>query len=74
MSILPTAPKFALVLVQPGPTAGWGVLLPGAVVSELFRERAQALSFAKAWASAHRPATMHVSGVGGNFTHEWSFR
>jgi len=74
MGILATVPKLSRVLVRPGPTAGWGVLLPGAVASEPFLDRTQALSFAKAWASAHRPATMHVSGVGGNFTHEWSFR
>lgn len=74
MEIPTSVPKLSHVLVQPGPATGWGVLLPGAAKSEFFLDRAQALSFAKAWASANRPTTMHVSGVGGNFTHGWSFR
>lgn len=74
MEINVTGPKFALVLVQAAPEHGWRVLLPGAVKSEVFLDRAPALSYAKAWAAANRPSTMHVSGAGGNFTHGWSFR
>jgi len=63
-----------LVLVQAGAEHGWRVLLPGALESRYFLDRTLALSFAKAWASANRPSTMHVSAAGGNFSHEWSFR
>jgi hypothetical protein len=63
-----------LVLVHPGAEHGWHVLLPGAAESRYFIDRAPALSYAKAWASANRPTTMRVSGAGGNFTHGWSFR
>lgn len=74
MEIAAPTPKLSLVLVEPGPETGWGVLLPGAAKTEFFLDRAQALSYAKAWASANRPTTMRVSGAGGNFTHGWSFR
>lgn len=67
-------PKAALILVQADPKEGWGVRLPGAAKSAFFLDRAQALSYAKAWASTNRPTTMRVSGVCGNFTHGWSFR
>jgi len=68
-----TAPESALVLVQAGPEHGWHVRLPGAAKSRFFLERAPALGYAKAWASANRPTTMRVSGAGGNFAHGWRF-
>jgi hypothetical protein len=74
MEITATAPKPALVLVRAGSEHGWCVLLPGTGKSRLFLERSQALGYAKAWASANRPTTMHVSAAGGNFAHGWSFR
>ena len=74
MEINVTGRKSALVLVQASSEDGWRVLLPGAGKSQLFLDRTLALSYVKAWASANRPSTMHVSGAGGNFTHEWSFR
>jgi hypothetical protein len=67
-------PKVALVLVQADPKEGWSVRLPGVAKSAFFRDRARALSYAKAWASTNRPTTMRVSGVSGNFPHGWSFR
>ena len=74
METTENASKLGLVLVQAGAEHGWHVLLPGAVKSRYFDDRAPALSYAKAWASANRPTTMRVSGAGGNFTHGWSFR
>jgi len=74
MEVTATGRKLPLVLVQAGPEHGWRVLLPGTGKSRFFLDRALALSYAKAWASANRPTTMHVSGAGGNFTHGWSFR
>jgi len=74
MEINVTGRKSALVLVQASTEDGWRVLLPGGGKSRLFLDRTLALSYAKDWASANRPSTMHVSGAGGNFTHEWSFR
>jgi len=65
--------KLVLVLVQPGPEFGWRVLLPGKASPQQFLNRTPALNYAKAWASANRPSTMRVSGVG-DFLQEWSFR
>lgn len=65
--------KLVLVLVQPGPESGWRVLLPGKTSPQQFLDRSPALNYAKAWASANRPSTMRVSGVG-DFLQEWSFR
>lgn len=68
----PSKPTF--VLVQAGRECGWHVVLPGVAESRFFLDRAPALSYAKAWASANRPTTMRVSGANGNFTHGWFFR
>ncbi|MGB8435884.1 MAG: hypothetical protein WCE38_16640 [Burkholderiales bacterium] len=68
-----TARKLPLVLVQSDPEHGWRVLLPGVGKPQEFLNRAPALTYAKAWASAHRPSMMRVSGIG-TFSHEWSFR
>jgi len=65
--------KLVLVLVQPGLESGWRVLLPGKASPQQFLDRTPALNYAKAWASANRPSTMRVSGVG-DFLQEWSFR
>jgi hypothetical protein len=69
-----TGPTIALILVQADAEDRWRVRLPGAGKSRQFVDRTGALSYAKAWASANRPSTMHVSGIGGNFTQAWSFR
>jgi len=62
-----------LFVVYPGPVYGWSVVCVGSTQSHLFSEKAVALSYAKSWAEANRPARVRVETSDGKIEAEWVY-
>jgi hypothetical protein len=62
-----------IFVVYPGPVYGWAVTATGSTQSHFFSEKKVAVSYAKSWAEANRPAKVRLESPDGRLEAEWVF-
>ena len=62
-----------LFVVYPGPVYGWAVGCIGSTQSHFFSEKDLAVSYAKSWAEANRPARVRLETREGRIEAEWVY-
>ena len=60
-------------IVYPGPVYGWAVTAMGSTQSHFFSEKKVAVSYARSWAEANRPARVRVETREGQIEAEWVY-
>jgi hypothetical protein len=62
-----------IFVVYPGPVYGWAVSCRGSTQSHFFTDKTVAVSYAKSWAEANRPARVRLQTAEGRVVSEWVF-
>ena len=70
---MPTTETTATIIVKPRPPDGWIMVTPRLQSEIYFHGRQRALQFARAYASLHRPARLHVLSETGDVEAEELF-
>lgn len=65
--------EIPLFVVHPGPVLGWAVSCTGGAQSYFFSDKHVAVSYAKSWAEANRPARVRVETRDGKIEAEWTY-
>ena len=65
--------EIPIFIVYPGPVYGWAVTAMGSTQSHFFSEKKVAVSYARSWAEANRPARVRVETREGRIEAEWVY-
>jgi hypothetical protein len=65
--------EIPLFVVYPGPVLGWAVACKGGTQSHFFSEKQVAITYARSWAEANRPARVRVETADGTIESEWAY-
>ncbi len=60
-------------VVCPGPVYGWAVTARGSTQNHLFSDKKVAVSYARSWAEANRPARVRLENRDGRIEAEWFY-
>ena len=63
--------EIPVFIVYPGPVFGWAVACRGGTQSHFFSDKKVAITYARSWAEANRPARVRVEGKEGKIEEEW---
>jgi hypothetical protein len=62
-----------IFVVYPGPVYGWAVTAKGSTQNHFFSDKKVAVSYARSWAEANRPARVRVETREGRIEAEWVY-
>jgi hypothetical protein len=65
--------EIPLFIVYPGPVFGWAVACKGGTQSHFFSDKKVAITYARSWAEAYRPARVRVETAEGKVEVEWLY-
>jgi hypothetical protein len=65
--------EIPLFIVYPGPVFGWAVACEGNTQSHFFSDKRVAITYARSWAEANRPARVRVETAEGKIEAEWLY-
>ena len=65
--------EIPVVIVPPGPVFGWAVACKGGTQSHFFSDKKVAITYARSWAEANRPARVRVESKEGKIEAEWLY-
>jgi hypothetical protein len=65
--------EIAVFIVYPGPVFGWAVACKGGTQSHFFSDKKVAITYARSWAEANRPARVRVESKEGKLEAEWLY-
>ena len=60
-------------VVYPGPVYGWAVTARGSTQNHFFSDKKVAVSYARSWAEANRPARVRLENCDGRIEAEWFY-
>jgi hypothetical protein len=62
-----------IFVVYPGPVYGWAVTARGSTQNHFFSDKKVAVSYARSWAEANRPAKARLATREGRIEAEWVY-
>jgi hypothetical protein len=62
-----------IFVVSPGPVSGWAVTARGSTQNHFFSDKKVAVSYARSWAEANRPAKARLATREGRIEAEWVY-
>ena len=65
--------EIPLFIVHPGSAFGWAVACKGGTQSHFFSDKKIAITYARSWAEANRPARVRVETAEGRVEAEWLY-
>ena len=65
--------EIPVFVVYPGPVFGWAVACKGGTQSHFFSDKKVAITYARSWAEANRPARVRVESKEGKVEAEWLY-
>jgi len=65
--------EIPVFIVYPGPVFGWAVACKGGTQSHFFSDKKAAITYARSWAEANRPARVRVESKEGKVEAEWLY-
>jgi hypothetical protein len=65
--------EIPVFIVYPGPVFGWAVACRGSTQSHFFSDKKVAITYARSWAEANRPARVRVESKEGKLEAEWLY-
>jgi Uncharacterized protein conserved in bacteria (DUF2188) len=65
--------EIPVFIVYPVPVFGWAVACRGGTQSHFFSDKKVAITYARSWAEANRPARVRVESKEGKVEAEWLY-